>query len=130
MAADDFYTHSAAQRMQTLEAGRAQALANLEQAKASADYDSAGEAIQNIADIEAEKANLVRLHQQYVQSQQPAAPPELSSEERAAKPLERMSWNDALDLAKTSKYAKDLSWDDPNVRAGYFEAQRRRARGE
>jgi hypothetical protein len=41
-----------------------------------------------------------------------------------------MTWQDGLDLAKTSKYGKDLSFDDPNVRAGYAEVMARRARGE
>jgi hypothetical protein len=41
-----------------------------------------------------------------------------------------MDWNDALELAKTSKYGKGLSWHDQNVQAGYREAVARRARGE
>jgi hypothetical protein len=70
------------------------------------------------------------LHQQYIQSQQAPVQPELSAEERAAKPLHRMDWNDALELAKTSRYGKNLSWNDPNVQAGYREAMARRRRGE
>ena len=111
MAADDFYVHSAQQRMQVLEASRAQALANLEQAKTSADYDSAGDAVQAIADIDAEKANLLRLHQQYIQSQQPARQPELSPEERAARRLARMAWNDASGSPRQANMvAKCSSW--------------------
>jgi hypothetical protein len=41
-----------------------------------------------------------------------------------------MTWQDGLDLARTSKYGKDLSHDDPAVVAGYAEVMRRRARGE
>ena len=41
-----------------------------------------------------------------------------------------MTPDDGLQLAKTSKYGKNLDWSDPNVRNGYAEAQRRRYRGE
>ena len=54
MASEDFYTFSARQRLQQISAGRAQALADLEVAKASADYDSAGQAVQQIANLDAE----------------------------------------------------------------------------
>jgi len=130
MAADDYYTHLARQQIQRLNAERAQALANLEAAKATADYDSAGTAVQDLADIEAKKANIVALHQQYVRSQEPVPPPELTPEERFAKPWDRMDWQDGLDLARTSKYGKDLSHDDPAVVAGYREVMARRQRGE
>jgi hypothetical protein len=49
MASDDFYTFSARQRLQQINAGRAQALADLEFAKAASDYDSAGASVQTIA---------------------------------------------------------------------------------
>ena len=130
MASDDFYTFSARQRLQQISAGRAQALADLEVAKASADYDSAGQAVQTIANLDAEAKNVAALHQQYVASQTPPAPVELTPEERAAKPWDRMDWDDALDLARTSQFGKDLDHNDPNVQAGYREVARRRARGE
>ncbi len=130
MASDDFYTFSARQRLQQISAGRAQALADLEVAKASADYDSAGQAVQQIANLDAEAKNLAALHEQYVASQTPPAPVELTAEERAAKPWDRMTWDDALDLARTSQFAKDLDHNDPHVQAGYREVMRRRARGE
>ena len=41
-----------------------------------------------------------------------------------------MTLEDGLEVAKTSKYGKDLSFDDPNVQAGYREMMARRARGE
>ena len=68
------------------------------------------------------------LHNQYLQSQQ--APPEPSPEERAARPLNRMDWHDVVEMTRASKYAKDIRPDDPAMIAGYYEAQRRRARGE
>jgi hypothetical protein len=126
----DFYSDAASQRLAQIEAQRAQALADLANSKANADYESAAASVQTIADLEAAKQNLVALHQNYVASQTPPTPPELSAEERAAKPLHRMDWNDALELAKTSRYGKNLSWNDPNVQAGYREAMARRRRGE
>ena len=42
----------------------------------------------------------------------------------------RMTWDDALDLARNSKFGKDLTHDDPYVRAGYAEVMARRQRGE
>jgi hypothetical protein len=128
--ADDFYSHAAFQRLAQIEAMRAQALADLATSKANSDYESAAASVQTIANLEAEKANVANLHRSYVASQTPPTPPELSAEEKAAKPLHRMNWQDGLDLAKTSKYGKTLSWDDPHVRAGLAEAQARRRRGE
>ena len=130
MASDDFYTFPAKQRLQQINAGRAQALADLEVAKAHSDYESAGQAVQQIADLDAQRANLVALHRQYVDSQTPLAPPELTQEEKHAKPWDRMSWEDGLDLARTSKYGRDLDASDPNVQAGFREVMARRARGE
>jgi hypothetical protein len=126
----DFYSDAASQRLAQIEAQRAQSLADLANAKANADYESAASSVQQIANLETEKANVVALHQQYIQSQQSPVQQELSAEEKAARPLSRMTWQDGLDLAKTSKYGKTLSWDDPHVRAGYAEAQARRRRGE
>jgi hypothetical protein len=128
--ADDFYSYAASQQIAKLDAAKAQQLADLARAKADADYDSAAQSVQEIANLESARQNVLALHEQYVQSQTPRQLPELSAEEKAAKPLHRMDWNDALDLAKTSKYGKNLTWDDPNVRRGYQEVMARRARGE
>ena len=125
MAADDYYTHLARQQIQRLDASRAQALADLEAAKASNDYESAGEAVQVLADLEAKKANVLALHGRYVDSQTPSAPVELTAEEKAAKPWDKMTWEDGLDLARTSKYGRDLDHSDPNV-----QVMARRQRGE
>ena len=71
--------------------------------------------MQELADIEAKKANIVALHSQYVQSQQVSEPPELTPEEKAAKPWDKMDWDDGLELARTSKYGADIDANDPNV---------------
>ena len=126
MASDDFYTFTARQRLQQINANRAQCLADLEQAKASADYDSAASAVQQIANLEAEKQNLVNLHDQYVRSQTPVAPPELTQEEKHTKPWDRMDYGDVWEMTQNSKYGVD----ENAFRAGMAEVARRRTRGE
>jgi hypothetical protein len=128
MASPDFYQYAAQQRLQQLEAQKAQALADLAVHKASNDYQSAAESVQQIANLEAEKTNLVSLHNQYVESQTPPEPVQLSDEEIAAKPIGRMDWSDAMALARTSKYARDLDHNDPLVQAGYRAVLAGRAR--
>ena len=41
-----------------------------------------------------------------------------------------MDYSDVVEMAKTSKYAKDLTWTDPNVRAVMPKRSARRYRGE
>src|SRR5262249_40799929 len=127
---DDFYVFSTRKRLELIDAARQQTLADLSLAKSGADYDSASEYVQRLADLDAQQANLVNLHQQYQRSMTAPAPPELTPEEQAAKPWDRMTWDDALDLARESKYGRDLTHNDPHVQAGYREVARRRARGE
>ena len=126
----DYYLGIAQHRLNELEAARAHALAAIASAKASNDYESGADGVQCLANLDSEKANLLRLHQQYVQSQNPPPPPPQSREEWKAKPVERMSADDGLQVARGSKYGGSLDWNDPHVRAGWEEAQRRRARGE
>jgi hypothetical protein len=126
----DFYFDAAAQRANQIEAELAAAKADLMAHKANSDVDSASQTVQSIANLEAEKANLNHLYQSYVVSQQPPQQPELTKEELQAKPWDRLSPDEALSFARTSKYGHDLNWSDPNVVAGYREAQRRRSRGE
>jgi hypothetical protein len=82
----DFYQDSAARRLQQIDAERAAALADLSAHRLNSDHDSAGQVIQQIANLDAERSNLTALYQQYVQSQQPPAPEQLTEEERNANP--------------------------------------------
>lgn len=127
---NDFYLSAAQARAAQLEAERAAALADLAAHRANGDTESAAASIQQLADIEAARANLSNLANGYVQSQNPPLEPELTQEERNAKPWNRMTPQDALELARTSKYGRNLDFNDPNVAAGWHEANRRRARGE
>jgi hypothetical protein len=130
MAQDDFYMQSAQRQWDALEAQRMRELADLQAAKAAGDEDSAAASILGIANIDAAKRNLAQLTNDYAASQNPPAPPPVSKEQRAARRWDEMDGQDLLDIARTSRHAKDLTWNDPNVRAGWAEAQRRRARGE
>jgi hypothetical protein len=126
MADNDWYIEQGRARMQQISAARASAVADLEIAKSHYDDDSATIAIQTIADLDAQRANLSNLYDAYVRSAYPPAPPEPSPEERAAKPLSRMDYSDVYQMLKGSKYGVD----DNAFRAGIAEVQRRRARGE
>lgn len=126
MAADDFKTYAARHRLQQLEANRAQCVADLAAAEASADAETAATAVQELANIEAQKQNIVALHQQYVRSQQVPEAPELSQEERHAKPIERMDYADVWEMSQGSRYGVD----EHAFRAGMAEVARRRAKGE
>ena len=126
----DFYRDSAERRLQQLNANRAAALADLEAHRLNADHDAAAECIQQVADLDAARQNLVDLHQRYVASQTPATPPEPSPEERAARPWNRKDWGDIVQLTQTSKYARNIKPDDPALIAGWNEARARRSRGE
>jgi len=127
MAADDYYSHLARQQIQRLDASAAQARADLEMAKANADYESAGVAVQTLADIEQQKQNVLNLHDQYVRSQQgPPPPPEPTQEEKAARPWDKMDYGDVWEMSQNSKYGVD----ENAFRAGMAEVARRRARGE
>jgi hypothetical protein len=130
MSQRDFYIDAAAKRVQQLDAERAAAQADLVAHKANGDYDSASEAVQRIANIDAEARNVEDLYRRYVTSQQPYTPAPSNEAERMAKSWDKMDGNDVLELTRTSKYAKNIDWNDPYMRAGYSEAMRRRARGE
>jgi hypothetical protein len=80
--------------------------------------------------LDAERANLAQLYNNYVASQQAPAREQLTPEERAARPITKMDWSDVVDLARGSRYGKNIKPDDPNLIAGWNEARRRSARGE
>ena len=127
---DDFYQGAARQRMQQLQAEKAAALADLQSHRANGDYDSAAHSVQQIADLDAAAANLQNLYARYQESQTPRAQPVVSPEERAARPPDRMDWHDVVELARGSRYAKNIKPNDPALVAGWNEANRRRQRGE
>jgi hypothetical protein len=107
----DFYISAALQRQNELEAERQAALADLAAHKANNDYAAASATVQSLANLQAEATNLKNLCDNYIASQQPRQPERLSDEEKAAKPIHRMNYDDVLDMARTSKYAKDLTWN-------------------
>jgi hypothetical protein len=126
---EDFYLSAARQRANEIEVQLSAAKTELLAYRQQQDLDSAGEAVQRIANLTAEQSNLRSLCDGYIAAQQ-RQPEQLTAEERAARPWHKMDYNDTLALAQTSKYGKNLDWNDPNMRAGYAEAPRRRSRGE
>jgi hypothetical protein len=127
---EDFYATSARQRLEQIQAERAAAEADLLAHKSNGDSISAAGSIQQLANLAAEQDNLSRLWNSYAASQQPQPAPYVSPEERQARPVSRMDWQDVVDMTRQSRYAKNIRSDDPALVAGWHEAQRRRARGE
>jgi uncharacterized membrane protein len=119
MANDDPYLRGLQRRMAHNQAAEAAARADLSAHVANGDEDGIGESEQQIADVRAQQRNLASLAQEYIASKNPPAPQEVSAEERAARPPERMDWTDVANLARTCKYAADLKDDDPNMLRGY-----------
>jgi hypothetical protein len=124
--AEDWYLDAGQQRLNDISAQRSQAMADLEAAKVRYDSDSASDAIQRIADCDAQRTNLMNLYQQYWNAQNPPQPPAPTKEERMAKPWDRMNYADVWEISK-SKYGPP---DEAMFRAGMAEAARRRGRGE
>ena len=129
MSQNDFYLSAAARRANELAAERQAHLADLAAHRANGDTVSAAQAVQALANNQAEQQNLQALCNDYVAAQQPRQPERISEEERAAKPWSRMNYDDVLEMARGSKYAKDLTWN-ADMQAGYNEVRARRARGE
>jgi hypothetical protein len=128
--ADDFYDSAARERYMVLEAAKARCLADLAEHRANGDQSSAAEELQVLATLNDQQASLSRLHQQYQAEKNPPPPPRQTPEQLRAKPAEQMTWQDGLEIARNSRYGKNLDFNDPNVVAGYHEANRRRGRGE
>src|SRR4051794_40686365 len=106
--------------MDRIEADRRRALADLADAKANSDYETASLSVQAIANLDAERANLATL----IASMWPASSrgsPSHYRPKRGRQPWNRMTPDDALELARTSKYSRNLDWNDPHVRAGWVE---------
>jgi hypothetical protein len=101
----DDYIEAGKRRVAVLEAARAAAVADIQAHRVNGDQESMAEAIQTVANLDADLANLNNLYSRYTQSQQP--PPEPSKEEREARPWNRMDWQDVVNLARQSKYARE-----------------------
>jgi hypothetical protein len=130
MANDDPNVAAAIYRDREIQAKITAANADREAHNLNGDVQSAAACIQEIATLSREREDLHRLYNQYVQSQNPPPRQEQTKEELQAKSWDKMDWNDALELARTSKYGSKLDWRDPHVRAGYNEVLRKRATGE
>jgi hypothetical protein len=94
------------------------------------DAAAAASVIDRLAQLSVQEQAAGNLYNQHVASQQPRYAAPLTPKERAAKPIEKMDWNDMVAMTRESKYARNIRADDPNLVAGFYEAQRRRYRGE
>src|SRR5262249_31182788 len=122
---EDYYTSLARQRLARLDAENAREIANLQEAKAIGDGESADAALQQMVKISLDRQETIRMHDQYMQSQQPPPRVELTQEERNALPPERMDpIRDAYDIASTSKYGVD----EDGFKAGLAYVHRNRGR--
>jgi hypothetical protein len=130
MTQNDFYFSAAQQRAAELEMELSAAKTDLLTFRHSQDLQQACEAVQRIANFTAEQSNLRSLCEGYIASQQPRQPEVPSEEELQHRSWDKMTPDDALRLARTSKYGKDLDWNNRDVIAGWHESQRRRHRGE
>jgi hypothetical protein len=127
---DDFYLQVAQQRALQIEAEKQATLADLAAFSASGDAESAAKSVQALANLESERTNLLNLHQQYIASQNPPEAPPQTHEEWQAKPVERMTAEEGLEVMRQSRDGKDLDRNNPDVRRGFIEAKNRRASGE
>jgi hypothetical protein len=121
---DDFYTDVARRRLAQIEAEEAQAQAHLIAARANGDTDYGTEQAEALEVLALRKQALLQMHQQHVASQNPPPRPQQTREQLRAKPIEQMDGNDAVQIWRTSKYGKDLDWNNPDVRAGWEFAKR------
>jgi hypothetical protein len=127
---DDFYIRAASKRALEIDADISEIQTGLMRAKAMEDETSAAMLMDGLAEARQKRPMLDGEVADYLrQSTPPAAIPQ-SREEWRAKPVERMTPEDGLEIARGSKYGAALDWNDPGVRAGWQEAQRRRSRGE
>jgi hypothetical protein len=127
----DRYRNYGERLIRQIDAELAAARADLSVYDASDDEAGAAEAINRINELDLKRQNLESIYSRYVQANQPYQPPPLTDSEMQALPPEKMSVGNALEMInRTSKYAKNLSPDDPYVRHGWSIAQQRRQRGE
>jgi hypothetical protein len=128
---DDDLVQGVEQQIKVLRAARSHSEALLAEYRADGNTYGIAEQLQEIANLDSSARNLTDLAQRHARAQQ--APPQIpqTREELRVKPAERMTPQDGLDVATAnSKYGKGLDWNDPNVRRGWEEVQRRRSRGE
>jgi hypothetical protein len=125
MAQDDPYVAAGRHRIAAIDAAIAQAQADAQAHVVNNDLESLGESEQTIANLRADRQNLLNLHADYQRSQIPA--PEPSEAELQAMPVQNMTHDQWFRyLNKTTKYGVDPD----GYRRGVIETAARRARGE
>jgi DNA gyrase/topoisomerase IV subunit A len=101
---EDFKTESTRRRLLELDAMRQQQLANLATSEAEGDYEDAKQEIRSIANIDAERANIVALYNRHVSEQQPQYQERESIHDSRRTPRDG---NDALEIVNYGKMPGD-----------------------
>ena len=116
----DFYLEAARQRQNELAAERQAALADLAAHRANGDTASAAQAVQQLANNQAEEQNLQALCNDYLQQQQGPQRPYVSEEARAARRPEEMDQEDMAQVMNQSRYSGKgfTAQDYDNLRRG------------
>jgi hypothetical protein len=123
--ADDPYVAAGRHRVAVIDAAISQAQADLQSHVVNNDLESMGESEQTIANLRADRQNLLNLHAEYERSRMPV--PEPSDAELQAMPVQNMTHNQWFNyLNKTTKHGVDVD----GYRRGVAEVAARRARGE
>jgi hypothetical protein len=122
---DDFLFRSVNARLGIIDATQQRLAADIAEARQYGNEVEAGECIQRLANLDAEKRNLQQTRNDYIKANQPAP---FNPDAWRSKRVEEMTPNDAFAMINaTSKYAK---MTPEEYRAGYAETQRRKANGE
>jgi hypothetical protein len=90
------------------------------------DLESASYSLQLISNARAETQNLAALADEVKRSETPPPVPQVSQEEKAAKPWDKCTWEDTYEWASKSK----MGVDPESFKRGMAEVMARRQRGE
>src|SRR5262249_39726625 len=126
----DDMLRSGQRQLERINAQMAEQNANFARARVEGDQDGMDYALQEWSNLENAATNLQNNYARQIAAAQAAQPRVPTLEERRARPFSAMDWNDVVDMTRQSKYARNIRADDPWMVAGYYEAQRRRSRGE
>jgi hypothetical protein len=117
--AEDYYTQVAKHRLGQIDAEKAAHQANLMQFRAEGDMDGGAHAAQQIANLEAERNNILALHQQHVNATAPQP-----QRHWRDKRTEEMNYNDVAQMLIETSSNPNPHFDEQAFRAGIDYVQR------
>jgi hypothetical protein len=126
MASDDTPAYIARRGISEYDAEYTRKYADFQEALAGGDTLSATQYAKDMAKIREERKSFIEMYNEHVDAQRPPpSPPELSQEEKAAKPISAMDYGDVWEMSQNSKYGLD----EDAFRAGMAEVRRRKLQG-